>query len=686
VNKIFLIGILLILMSFILPIASAEVYGDKSWVTKISSNWGLANEDLRAVYRDANSVYIAFMTDNVTDCCGIGFPLNNSYGNPGGAREVVVAKLDAALGTVTWSTKLQSTGDDYAWGIYADPAGNVYITGSTTGGFADANQFSGPGGTTLFGVAAQMDVFVTKLNSNGVKQWTDIIASITAKDEAGYDIWADNAQVFVTGYTQGGGANQLGGAPHPEWIYPNNGGGGDDAFVAKISNAGGITWLVIVGDTLGTGMEHGNSVYSDGTDVFVAGDTTNGNTFGQGRFVSGTVSLIDSVVFKLNSMGVWDANWAVVTGSSVNKNDLAQGIWADANTVLVTGYTGNGSSYDSGPSYIYGGLQGTEMYVTNFTAVGGRRWTTVLAGAGDDYGYDIVSSTLSSGIQIVSAMGYSSNAGGFGGTSTRTYGNNGNNGAVTAGLRNNGIKEYITHFGTSGGGHSAYAFTGTSYGNFVVMAGNTDDGDVIAGDPTTAYGMSGGTDVFVGSILELGYWTINPKSGLSFELSNGTNVSSVEQSTLVNITVKNTTTNNNVGWLEVNFPTAQVDITLPTITAISDIIGGKVIMHNTSGAYPSIVTNKWVLVPKLEDSLGPYHCPNAAILGDVNISCTNVDLYPAYTEENIDGQDYYRILNQGGGNQEGGGGETVPEFSDYAMFAILVLVGTAVVGTSRRYI
>jgi hypothetical protein len=152
--------------------------------------------------------------------------------------------------------------------------------------------------------------------------------------------------------------------------------------------------------------------------------------------------------------------------------------------------------------------------------------------------------------------------------------------------------------------------------------------------------------------------TINTVSGLNFNLSNGTDVTTTGQTTTQNVTVRNASVSKPIGIIEINFSAASANITLPTIVSATDNITGKAIFHNTSGAYPAEVVDRYLLVPWLGPGFVGYHCPNAASLADVTPACSGKT--SGYTTiVNIDGVDYIKMPNQGGGNEGG-----VPEFSD----------------------
>jgi hypothetical protein len=93
------------------------------------------------------------------------FPIVNAYDRTIGKRydvEVFVSKLNAAGTALVWSTYLGgSTGVDRAVGIAVDPAGNVYVTGETSGSDFPTSTSAWQKATTTGGG------FVAKLSAAG---------------------------------------------------------------------------------------------------------------------------------------------------------------------------------------------------------------------------------------------------------------------------------------------------------------------------------------------------------------------------------------------------------------------------------------------------------------------------------------------------------------------------------------
>jgi sugar lactone lactonase YvrE len=78
--------------------------------------------------------------------------------------DAVVAKIDPTGSTLIYSTYLGGSGDDYAYGLAVDSAGNAYVTGVTNSTNFPVVPNPGAFQTSLGG---GYDIFVTKLNATG---------------------------------------------------------------------------------------------------------------------------------------------------------------------------------------------------------------------------------------------------------------------------------------------------------------------------------------------------------------------------------------------------------------------------------------------------------------------------------------------------------------------------------------
>jgi len=678
-NKLLIGKILLtIILTFtLMSIANAQIYGEMNWLTAIGSS-DIGYDMVYSTYVDSSGIYIMGSTDQAA-LFGGGY--DHSYGtvNPA-VSNIFITKLDSTGQTKLWTTILASTGAQSPVKIYIDSAHNVYVTGYT-----DSTGFSG-GTDNLYGTRGSDDTFVTKLDSTGVKQWTTIIASVAGKrDQPWAGVVVDGSgNIFVAGMTDAT-TGFSGGTTHSYGTLTWGG-----MYIVKLNNNGVKQWATVAGDN-GEGSSQAFGITMDGAgNIFVSG-TSNDNPSSDniGSFAGGvdnnygTVGGTDAVIMKLDSTGA--KLWTTAIGSALLGNfDAASKISADAGFLYVAGYTSDSAHIGGAPDKTYGTSGGsTDGFVVKLdSTTGAKQWITVLASTtGSSIPENIFYGSDKYGNVKIYVSGYS--GADFAGGPNTTYGTlseNTNFNPFIIGLDTNGDLKWNVMLGSGNDTYNDAAGL-FEYQNKIYLAGYADPMSIFGGGPDTTIGATGGYDCFVGGLTEVGYWKIDSQSGYTFTLPNGTDVSSTGQASAVTIFVNNTTSGL-VGELDINFSAAMDDITLPNIASASDVPGGKALMHNLE-AYPSAVTGKWILVPKLEDSLGPYHCPNAEVLADITTSCDSVDLEPSFTEVSIDGQDYYKMENQGGGNQDGGG-ETVPEFSDYAMFAILVVIAGGFFAMRRK--
>ncbi|MBD2075897.1 DUF4347 domain-containing protein [Phormidium sp. FACHB-592] len=91
-----------------------------------------------------------------------------------GDNDIFVSKLDSN-GNFVWARRMGGSSSDYASSISVDGSGNVYTTGGfngyTTGGFQDTVDFDPGTGTFNLTSTGFINIFVSKLDSNGNFVW-----------------------------------------------------------------------------------------------------------------------------------------------------------------------------------------------------------------------------------------------------------------------------------------------------------------------------------------------------------------------------------------------------------------------------------------------------------------------------------------------------------------------------------
>lgn len=270
-----------------------------------------------------------------------------------GETDIFVAKLDAS-GAWQWAVRAGGTSWEYAYGIAVTPAGTAYITGS----FAGEIIFGGLPARTSHG---SIDIFVAKINTNGVWAWATQAGGFGA--DRGYDIALDNSNnSYVTGYhesTAHFGTTSISAR------------GSDDIFVAKLDDTGSWIWAKGAGST---GDDQGI-----GIDVSPAGNCYITGYFNRtARFTVTNLTSSgsdDIFIAKLNSWGDWQ--WAKAAGGTAR--DRGEGIAIDSfGNCYVTGYYNGTASFGDTDITAAGS---TDIFVTKLVTDGNWRWVT---GAGDD--------------------------------------------------------------------------------------------------------------------------------------------------------------------------------------------------------------------------------------------------------------------------------------------------------------
>jgi|APTNR8051073442_1049403.scaffolds.fasta_scaffold28279_2 hypothetical protein len=198
--------------------------------------------------RQLGTKYIDYATGVAADSAGNVYIAGGTEGSLGGpylgAHDAWIAKYDSA-GTLKWKRQLGTVDDEEARGVATDVAGNIYLTGSTSGALG------GP-------IRGFHDAWVAKYDAAGSLKWKRQVGTETEDDDYATGVAADSVgNVYLTGLTYG----SLGG--------PNR--GSYDAWIAKYDTAGTLKWKWQLGTEF---ADFACSVATDAAgDVYLAGAT-----------------------------------------------------------------------------------------------------------------------------------------------------------------------------------------------------------------------------------------------------------------------------------------------------------------------------------------------------------------------------------------------------------------------------
>ena len=191
-----------IFLIVIIPSCFAQSFPAFRWAQEVD---GSGMDQFSGIGTDAiGNVYIAGSTTSPT------FPVksaaHNHLASPG-LNDVFVTKLDSS-GNVVYSTYFGGSGDDIATAMTVDPAGNVYVTGTTSstdfpttpGTYSPA--IPPPGGPPSAPVTQESTSFLFKLNPDGTVAYaTYFSTSMTTPNAIAVD---STGSVYLTGTTFGG--------------------------------------------------------------------------------------------------------------------------------------------------------------------------------------------------------------------------------------------------------------------------------------------------------------------------------------------------------------------------------------------------------------------------------------------------------------------------------------------------
>jgi len=153
--------------------------GEKIWTEQLGVS-GSYTFGQSITTDSSNNVYVVGFTSGIFDPTSVS-----------GTEDFFVTKY-SSIGVLQWIRQLGASGEKtQGHGVTTDSLGNVYITGYTKGDL-DGNALSGTAG----------QFFVTKYDSDGNKQWTQLRTG--SSFSSGMGITTDSADgLFVTGYTGG---------------------------------------------------------------------------------------------------------------------------------------------------------------------------------------------------------------------------------------------------------------------------------------------------------------------------------------------------------------------------------------------------------------------------------------------------------------------------------------------------
>ena len=275
---------------------------------------------------------------------------------------------------LVYSTYLGGSGNDTAYAVTVNAAGEAYVAGETLS--TDFPLFS-PGQSSNFG---GNDAFVSHFNASGnALLYSTYIGGGGTDGASGLAVDAAGA-MYITGWTNSVNFPTTPGSFQPVLI------GGYDAFVTKIDPSGhALDYSTYIGGTLN---DQATAIALDGAgDAVIAGVTTSTNWPTHLPLQASLSGPSDAFVAKLNPTGTALIYSTYLGGSAA---DTAMGLALDgAGAAYVTGYTSSSDFPVVGAFQpAFGGS--VDAFVTKIAASGTSLvYSTFLGGSGADAGFHV---------------------------------------------------------------------------------------------------------------------------------------------------------------------------------------------------------------------------------------------------------------------------------------------------------
>ncbi len=477
---------------------NAEDYNHNQTLVIDPTNWatyyGGSNNDIGyGIATDTSgNILVTGYTNSSTAIATVG-SYQTTFG--GGNYDAFIVKFNSS-GVRQWATYYGGSNSDEGRGIAVDANGNIIITGLTSSSNAIATigvyqQFRG-------GIVSDLDAFIAKFDSSGVRQWATYYGGSNGDWGAGIATDADG-NIILTGTTYSSNAIATVG------VHQTTFGGTMDAFIAKFNTNGIIQWATYYG---GGSADRLAGVATDVIgNIIITGSTYSSNaiaTTGAHQTMHGSIGSLwyyDVFIAKFNANGI--RQWGTFLGGSAGDN--GNGIATDANgNIIITGETRSSNAIATVDSHqtVFGGGSSSfnnDAFIAKFDSSGVRQWATYYGGTGFDYGYGIAIDA-SGNIVITGKTGSPNAIATIGAHKTTISSWDGD--AFIANFNSNGVRQWATYFGGNSG-EDAFGIAIDISGNTIIIGQTTSTSAMATvGAHQTAYG--GNTDAFLAKFSPTG--------------------------------------------------------------------------------------------------------------------------------------------------------------------------------------
>jgi gliding motility-associated-like protein len=424
-----------------------------------------------------SDVYITGITTSITGIATKGAYQASQNGN----YDIFIAKFKSN-GNLLWATYYGGEEGDEAARIALDPAGNIYITGTTSSTYGIATPGAYKSNFISNGYA---DAFLAKFDNYGYRKWATYFGG--SDHDKGTGVYADG-QGFV--YMTGATYSTKGIATSNAYQKVLVGGFGGDAFLAKFDVKGKIQWATYFG---GADDDFAKTILADQQgNVFCCGYSLSKTGIAtNGAYQTSMAGYEDAFLAEFSSAGI--LKWSTYFGGT-NSDDGADLLLDNSGNIYLAGSTGSISGISTKGAFQTSFAGGTsDAFLAKFNNNGNLQWSTYYGTDQNDYCQRIALDTNGN----IYMSGYSFSITGLatkGAYQTSNIGS-GTNDAFLAKFNENGLRLWSTYFGGSEEDLS-WGVAADRLGNIYLSGYTTSDSHIAtSGGYRTSY--SNNTDVFL---------------------------------------------------------------------------------------------------------------------------------------------------------------------------------------------
>jgi hypothetical protein len=279
------------------------------------------------------------------------FPTASPYdSSSNGQADVFVAKLSNDLTTLSYSTYLGGTNNDYGLAI-AVKSGLAYVTGYTqSSNFPTNSAFD----NTITG-SAPIDAFVAKIDPAGGGSGLSYSTFLggNGREEGNGIAVNSSGEAFVTGRTHSAGASVSGytststGFPYTSGVAQTSQAGYGDAFVTRFNSSGnGLVYSTLLG---GAEQDIGYSIALDSNGkILITGETDSTDFPTKPGYFQLDQTGTDAFVSRIDPAGTGSNDLDFSTYFGGGSTDSGRGIAASGSVAYLVGFTNSASDQYGG--------------------------------------------------------------------------------------------------------------------------------------------------------------------------------------------------------------------------------------------------------------------------------------------------------------------------------------------------